>query len=510
MLSRLFLALLFLQTPKPGSLSGTVANSVTGAPVRKAHVTLQSGPDTFTTTTGADGTFSVAELKPNNYFVRVEAAGFQPSGQNEPIHVAEDQHVDNLAIKLTPLGVITGRVLDENGEPLARMTVEARIEVFGNKGRVMNTAGQTTSDDRGQYRIFDMSPGRYSVMVYRGPLPPGALSGARGRLRDDQIQTAYVTTWFPGVTDPSQAAMNVLAPGSELTLDVRLRKVPVFHIRGSANAAGGFVNVGVCGGPLAPSMNIPILRDGTFDAPGVVRGAWCLSVNQMTDNTRGAFGHQTVNVADHDVNQVDIAVMPTVELRGQILIDGAAPTKFQSIPLRLEPVTENGRTVGVGSQPDGAFTIPNVPPEAYRVVLSGFGFYLKSARFNGQDAADGRIVVPPGGGQLTLLVNTDSGEIGGTAQAGTYLTVVSASTGEVAARSFTPPGGNFLLRGLAPGDYQVLAWETRETGLAEYPELRKQFLSRAAAATVAAKGHATVELKPITAAEIEDAKGRLR
>lgn len=511
MLSQLLLTLLFfLQTPKPGSVSGTVVNSVTGAPVRKAPITLENSEGNFTVTSDAAGAFVFPEVKPGTYYARAEGPHFQPWRQSEPIRVAEDQHVDNLAFKLTPLGIITGRVLDENGEPLARMVVEARVEIYNNKGRIMATAGQATTDDRGQYRMFDLAAGRYSVVVFQNAAPPGAITGIRGRLREDQIQTAYVMTWFPGVTDPTQAATNVLAAGAELALDLRLRKAPVFHVRGRSNAAGVFVRMAFCDGGEPGNLNVPILRDGTFEAAEVPRGLWCLDVMQRIDPTHGLFGRLTVNVTDRDVNDVNLVLAPTVELRGQILIDGAAPAKSQAVPLRLEPLDDKGRSVGANSEPDGSFTISNVPPDRYRVRIGGPGMYLKSLGFDGQDVPGGHFTAPPGGGRLTLMVSTDTGEIGGTALSGSYITAVSTSSDEVTVRGGSNPTGNFLLRGLPPGDYQVLAWEMHEPGLTEYAEFRKQFQSRAAVVTVTAKGHATVDLKAITAAEIEEAKGRVR
>ncbi len=519
-LTHVFLALLFLQTPKPGSISGIVTNAVTGAPVRKAHVALRAGDTSYTATTTASGQFTVAGVNPGVYFANTECPGYQPLRMPAPIRVTEEQSVENVAVQLTPLGVITGRVLDENGDPTAQMSVQALSETFGRTGRQMASSGMTQTNDLGEYRIFDLPAGRYYLMVSNTSVS----TGSNGRLHTDPVETAYVATWFPGVAESAQATANQLTPGGELGgIDIRMRKVRVYHIRGKALAPASQARLDAtiwvepCGASGVAFGNSglysPILQDGAFDAAGIVPGTWCATINQMTDNTHGFYARQAVTVTDRDVNNVTLTVTPTAEIRGQVLVDGDAPAKPPQLSVQLEPLENPNRGMGAGVLPDGAFTMLNVQPAAYRVMANSFGMYLKTVRFNGQDAPNGHIQVPPTGGQLTLLFATDSGELSGRAEtAGVWVTAVSSSSpGDVAAIANTaPPNGNFLMHGLAPGDYQVMAWDTREPGLLQYAEFRKLFESRAATVTVHPKGHETISVTPIPAAEIEAAKARLR
>ncbi len=127
---------------------------------------------------------------------------------------------------------------------------------------------------------------------------------------------------------------------------------------------------------------------------------------------------------------------------------------------------------------------------------------------NGQDSPGERITVPAAGGTLTLAMAGDGGEIGGTVQ-GTAMVVTAVSAG-FATSSGISAGGAFRLANLPPGDYRVLAFETRQTELAQYGEFRKQFESRAASVTVPPHGRETVTVTAIPAAEVEAAKARLR
>ena len=60
-------------------------------------------------------------------------------------------------------GVITGRVTDETGEALARVQVYTLFFPPGStRGQRMGSGGQT--DDLGQFRLYGLAPGDYSVV----------------------------------------------------------------------------------------------------------------------------------------------------------------------------------------------------------------------------------------------------------------------------------------------------------------------------------------------------------
>ena len=74
----------------------------------------------------------------------------------------------------------------------------------------------------------------------------------------------------------------------------------------------------------------------------------------------------------------------------------------------------------------------------------------------------------------------------------------------------TASDGSFKIESVAPGDYKVFAWELAEQDLAEYPDFRKLLESKAASVTVRAGESQSVPLTVITAAEVEQARRKLR
>ena len=120
-----------LAQPKPGAIEGTVVNSATRAPIPKATVSFASGkawPDMrpgapqYSREAVSDGAgrFRIVDVEPGPYhleFVHAPGYEFQPN-QAAPVTVAEEQRVTGIVLELLPLGVISGKIIDSDGEPL--------------------------------------------------------------------------------------------------------------------------------------------------------------------------------------------------------------------------------------------------------------------------------------------------------------------------------------------------------------------------------------------------------
>ena len=120
----------------------------------------------------------------------------------------KDQRVTNLEIKLWRAAVITGRVLDPEGEPVPGAEVRA-YGIYSRHGKpVTRERGRTRTDDRGKYRIFGLPARRYIVRAW----PPREESPA-GQLY------AGAATYYPNGLTPSEALRLELGWGQELGRD---------------------------------------------------------------------------------------------------------------------------------------------------------------------------------------------------------------------------------------------------------------------------------------------------
>jgi hypothetical protein len=67
----------------------------------------------------------------------------------------------------------------------------------------------------------------------------------------------------------------------------------------------------------------------------------------------------------------------------------------------------------------------------------------------------------------------------------------------MARTGFTDQRGNYILRGVPPGEYVLMAWEEVDNGAAEDPEYRKPYESKAVAVKIDEKGASTASLEVI-------------
>ena len=146
-----------------------------------------------------------------------------------PIKVAEDQHVEGVAIQLLPLGVVSGHVLDDDGDPIARAQIAVLRSVYGPQGKRFNLVVSSESNDLGEFEVINLRPGRYYLKVV-APLPQNIPPHTRWT----HPQQAYPITFYPNAREASQATATMVGPGAHVSnLDFRLRKMPAYHIRGT-------------------------------------------------------------------------------------------------------------------------------------------------------------------------------------------------------------------------------------------------------------------------------------
>ena len=131
-------------------------------------------------------------------------------------------------LRLTPHGVIAGRVLDEDGEPVERVQVSTmRYQSFRGSGNCCLRGGMT--DDLGEYRIFGLAPGKYCASAryqQRG------FMAAEDRTAGGKPDEDYVPTYYPGTNDPAGAVLVAVTAGSVLGGTDTLRKARTVRVRG--------------------------------------------------------------------------------------------------------------------------------------------------------------------------------------------------------------------------------------------------------------------------------------
>ena len=544
-----------------GSVEGRVVNSATGEGVKKAVVTVNSiaspsgaqsqsqsgpmgvfisgiygnavgpnGPQVYNAVTDASGKFHIDNVPAGMVTAMAVAEGYNNVMRNvqKPARLDAGQQLTGIEIKLAPLSVISGKVVDENGDPISGANITALRYWYGAGQAQLQQNNSATTDDRGQYRIFDVQPGRTYLTASSNA--SAAMRNAAPNVHSDIPEEAYARTFYPGVSDLSQAAPHNLQPGEEWSgADFKLRKLPLYHVRGRVDSSSlpagqrATVQSVQCSisGPLRSPFMLPGTNrpDGTFDLM-LTSGDWCLEVRVPGRGANGVALRRPVEVKDSNVDGITLTPAAAFSINGSISIDGTAPQHMPRLGITLRSADLTGQQAA-NAKDDLTFQIDNLfPGKHYLSVPQGGVMYVKSLLYSGQDVSSGVIPDLEPGGALAITLGTDPGAVDVQVQSG------SLAPGAQVVIAIMPDdahfdrqdlyrinGGNadgkISLGGLAPGDYKMLAFEGLDYEDAQNHDLLKLLEGRAAAVTIHANGHDQVSVMPVPAAEIEKAKEKL-
>ena len=221
-----------------GTMPLIAISTVTQIPVGGASSgapTLPPGMIRRETESDAAGRFEFRDLPAGRFSLMVQRkTGFVAPKGVRAVQLAEGA-AESVTFRLVRTGAITGRVLDESGEPLARAMVRAnRFEVSVTFGRYpAGTMSSATTDERGIYRIFDLQPGEYVVATeFMNPLPQRtAVEGPR---------SGYVQTFHPSTVKADESSVVTVRAGQDTAnIDISMQRAQLGEVTGQALDAKG-------------------------------------------------------------------------------------------------------------------------------------------------------------------------------------------------------------------------------------------------------------------------------
>ena len=400
-------------------LRGTVVAADTGVPLRRVQVRAVStdGQDNNVASTDEQGRFEILELVGGRYTVTATKTGFvplqygqrRPGERGTPIEIAAGETREKIALTLPRGGAISGRVMDEFGEPIADAQVMVLRNAFGPGGRRMQPAGRTGStDDLGSFRIFGLSPGTYVVSATGRSM--NMMRMPDGRLAPNGEQ-GYAPTYYPGtpsVTDAQRIAMGV---GQEVS-GVVFGLVPTRVSRISGRVIGAPPDEPFAGAVMVSPedralglMNVGglVQPDGTFELGSVPPGRYVLTIQPRTGR-RGddLVGFTSVTVAGADLSNVVIALRRPGTVRGTIEFEGGAPGGISPGQIQVFPVPADPNAppmFGMGppqTSSDFTFTVKGIAQPVLLRVGGASGWSVKSVFFNGENVTDLPLPAAPG------------------------------------------------------------------------------------------------------------------
>lgn len=531
----LFAVLVLAQAPPPGSLAaieGRVVNALTGEPLNKAQLVLR--PEGGSRTPGAarsdaGGAFVLEGLAPGRYrltaqrngFVSTEygAGGARRSGT--AITLAAGQRLRDLTFKLTPHAVVTGRIVDEDGDPVVHAQVEVRRFGYVQGRRRLMPAGGANTNDLGEYRIHGLAPGRYYISANHRLRSMAMMGGTLRVSGSEPGEQVYGITYYPGSTDPASAVMVSVGAGAQFRADMTLLRRPAVRVSGRlANlpAVRSGRNAVV---HLASVDEFRIQRtsttvqdaEGRFELHGVLPGSYVLAADWFEERKRLS-ARKRIEVGAADLEEINLVLAPGGEVTGRIQVEGTAELALGRMHLNLVPMGESLTMGGMGARinKDGSFKLDNAAPERYSVILAPLpeNCYLKSVRVGEEEALETGLDLSRGGsvGPVTVVVSANGGQVEGVgvgqdqqpAPGATVVLVPDTQRREhshLYKTAIADQYGRFSMKGIAPGDYKLFAWDHVERGAYQDPEFLKPVEDRGEAITIRENSRETAQLKVI-------------
>jgi protocatechuate 3,4-dioxygenase beta subunit len=387
------------QTADPGAapamIAGRVTDKGTGGAILRAVVFVRPLPQGSATQVFTDdvGHFELSKLAPGRYVVSVTAGEFLATHARYDGGVFELRpgETRELNIALPRALAISGRVIDEDGVPLARVGLRGRNLSTGYAGDV-NSLRRT--DDRGVFRLFGLPPGRYVVCAQ-------VFDSITIGKTVVQKKERFVETCYPSAAE-EQAQPIALIDSDVEAIEIRMQRRRTYTISGTVVDASGT--------PVQPTT-LTLWRiksrgssgsgqrtsGSAFTISDVAPGKYVVSAQlgeSAPDTVPKALGGVPVEITSEDVSGLLVMMKAAGRARGRITFDEGSPADLNTANVRVEPTLIDRPGISMYAfpapvSPDLTFQLDNVNgPHVMRVSGLPAEWIVKSIRYRNREILD--------------------------------------------------------------------------------------------------------------------------
>jgi hypothetical protein len=431
------------------TVRGVVTYADTGRPLRNARVLLlanDNGPGTTFEITDLRGEFVMENVPAGRFALIIDAPGilkpqqygrvqsqliaqFRLSDKRDLFTEVVVNGTDSVNVKLQAVrgGVITGRIVTEDDQPVADANVKILRNENGKWAPVSSAIIDLPSDDvglktdaKGIYRIAGLPAGDYLVCVFEGFIATDGKPIEDGGYQNAQLMVAY----YPSATNVKAAQAITVVEGSESTgIDIRLPERVAYSMSGRVfgpdndPAAYGQIIVERTdeagdGEEFVQTMTTSE-TDGSWRLPGVPAGDYVVTIGgSVRVGTQENAGYIAVlpktlkvRVDNADVIVPDAKLAYGATIAGKVTVDGKIPQRTLGLFPELVTADDEKPNARVADnlaaerrhryttgdeyvKEDGSFRMPAVAPGKYWFELpwrAEAGLYLKAVTRKGVD-----------------------------------------------------------------------------------------------------------------------------
>ena len=515
------------------TLTGTVIDSVTGEPIRRALVQIY-GRQRRTTFSDGDGHFELEGIPADTYTVTAQKPGYFNQqellrGAVPPVEVGPK--TTSTVVKLVPEAVIAGKVANTTGVPIEHVSVNLEYIEVREGRRHWESKGSAITDEDGRYRFANLKPGTYYLNA--SPYTPLAETMLDA---NTPPKTGFSGVYYAGAADLASASPIQLTAGQQAEANFALNEVPVYAVSGTVTGYGPNQSVGIQvfdeSGMQTDRGAVFNSENGRFDIHALAAGNYVIKAYSSLGPNQPVRAELHFHLAA-DLHNLHLALSPApsipvvVRMEEQSVRQQANSNTFRvprgarqpglPISIRLGSTAPGvGEVYASSDDPQNPrnLSLHNLEPGRYTAMLDAReGWYVASAEYGQTNLLTDDLVLNSGAppAPLTIVLRNDSASLAGSVHVpdgfASQVTIVAVS--EAASKSspgitywYPPrdknsPPPEFLLDSLAPGEYLVFAFEHAE-GL-EYSnrEVLEAYVSQAAHVTLSPGQRAKVALELI-------------
>lgn len=512
------------EAPPTGSavIKGFVIAAGAGTPVRRAQVRVTSmeARGGGVTSTDDEGRFEIRDLPAGRYSVMAQKSGFvtgqfgqrRPGEPGMPIDLADGQTAEKVTLALSRGGVISGRIVDDGGDPVAGAMVAAmRFQFVSGTRRLVSggggEGGTDRTDDQGSFRLYGLPPGDYYVSAsYRG------MGMVMAEINNTESE-GFAPTYYPGTPNLGEAARIPIKAGQEMSganfamIVARMARIRGRALNSSGEPAPRAMLMLTSADPamataFSMSMNNAMIgADGSFQFANVPPGRYHINLRPMgMPGATDEFAVVPITVGNDDIDNVIITTSVGAVARGVVVTDDGSSPPFRpnQVQLFAQPAELTMNMIGGGPTrvaDDYTFEITSLFDR--RIVRGSVGggaaagWYLKAVLFEGDDITDRGMEFTPGRTYegLQVVFTRKATAVSGLVTDDRNRPLLDATVVVFPAnselwtfqsryiRTARPDtNGRYNVRNLPPsGDYLVIAVQDLQSGQANDPD----FLARA-------------------------------